>query len=83
MPEFAGFVVDHILIPMINEAIGIYAENDVPVDRIDEAMRLGACLLYTSVHGSLCADKGTLWLQNEQCDDDRYHGERRTLGCLQ
>ncbi len=35
------------------------------------------------VHGSLCADKGTLWLQNEQCDDDRYHGERRTLGCLQ
>ena len=42
MPEFAGFVVDRILIPMINEAIGIYAENDVPVDRIDEAMRLGA-----------------------------------------
>lgn len=42
MPEFAGFVVDRILIPMINEAIGIYAENDVSAEDIDEAMRLGA-----------------------------------------
>ena len=42
MPEFAGFVVNRILIPMINEAIGIYAENDVPAEKIDEAMKLGA-----------------------------------------
>ncbi|KAB0578720.1 3-hydroxybutyryl-CoA dehydrogenase [Fusobacterium naviforme] len=42
MREFAGFVVNRILIPMINEAIGVYAENDVPAEKIDEAMKLGA-----------------------------------------
>ena len=42
MQEYAGFVVNRILIPMINEAIGVYAENDVPVEKIDEAMKLGA-----------------------------------------
>ena len=42
MQEFAGFVVNRILVPMINEAIGIYAENDVPPEKIDEAMKLGA-----------------------------------------
>ena len=42
MQEFAGFVVNRILVPMINEAIGVYAENDVPVEKIDEAMKLGA-----------------------------------------
>ena len=42
MKEFAGFVVNSILIPMINEAIGVFAENDVPAEKIDEAMRLGA-----------------------------------------
>ena len=41
MREFAGFVVNRILIPMINEAIGVYAENDVPAEKIDEAMKLG------------------------------------------
>ena len=42
MQEYAGFVVNRILVPMINEAIGVYAENDVPVEKIDEAMKLGA-----------------------------------------
>lgn len=40
--EAPGFVVNHILIPMINEAIGIYAEGIASVEDIDTAMRLGA-----------------------------------------
>ena len=42
MQEFAGFVVNRSLIPMINEAIGVYADNNVPAEKIDEAMKLGA-----------------------------------------
>lgn len=42
MQEFAGFVVNRILIPMINEAIGVYADNGVPAEKLDEAMKLGA-----------------------------------------
>ena len=40
--EAAGFVVNRILIPMINEAIGIYAEGVASVEGIDTAMKLGA-----------------------------------------
>ena len=40
--EGAGFVVNRILIPMINEAIGIYAEGEASVEGIDPAMKLGA-----------------------------------------
>ena len=40
--EAAGFVVNRILIPMINEAIGIYAEGEASVEGIDTAMKLGA-----------------------------------------
>ena len=40
--EAAGFVVNRILIPMINEAIGIYAEGVAAVEGIDNAMKLGA-----------------------------------------
>lgn len=40
--EAPGFVVNRILIPMINEAIGIYAEGIASVADIDEAMKLGA-----------------------------------------
>ena len=40
--EAAGFVVNRILIPMINEAIGIYAEGEATVEGIDTAMKLGA-----------------------------------------
>ncbi len=40
--EHAGFVVNRILIPMINEAIGVYADGVSSVRDIDTAMRLGA-----------------------------------------
>ena len=40
--EGAGFVVNRILIPMINEAIGIYADRVASVEGIDTAMKLGA-----------------------------------------
>lgn len=40
--EAAGFVVNRILIPMINEAVGILAEGIASVEDIDKAMKLGA-----------------------------------------
>lgn len=40
--EAPGFVVNRILIPMINEAIGIYGDGTASVADIDEAMKLGA-----------------------------------------
>lgn len=40
--EAPGFVVNRILIPMINEAVGIYAEGIASVEGIDSAMKLGA-----------------------------------------
>lgn len=40
--EAPGFVVNRILIPMINEAIGEYADGVATVEEIDAAMKLGA-----------------------------------------
>ena len=40
--EAAGFVVNRILIPMINEAVGIYADGVADVEGIDTDMKLGA-----------------------------------------
>lgn len=40
--EMPGFVVNRILIPMINEAIGIFADGVASVEDIDNAMKLGA-----------------------------------------
>ncbi|MCI1966545.1 MAG: 3-hydroxyacyl-CoA dehydrogenase NAD-binding domain-containing protein [Oscillospiraceae bacterium] len=40
--EAAGFVVNRILVPMINEAIGIYADGTASAADIDIAMKLGA-----------------------------------------
>ena len=40
--EAAGFVVNRVLIPMINEAVGIYADGVASVEGIDAAMKLGA-----------------------------------------
>ena len=40
--EAPGFVVNRILIPMINEAVGIYAEGIASVEGIDSSMKLGA-----------------------------------------
>ena len=39
--EAPGFVVNRILIPMINEAVGIYAEGVASAEHIDSAMMLG------------------------------------------
>lgn len=40
--ESAGFIVNRMLIPMINEAIGLYADGIASVEGIDMAMKLGA-----------------------------------------
>ncbi len=40
--EAAGFIVNRLLIPMINEAIEIYALGVASIEEIDTAMKLGA-----------------------------------------
>ena len=40
--DSAGFVVNRILIPMVNEAVGILAEGIASAADIDQAMKLGA-----------------------------------------
>lgn len=40
--EGAGFVVNRVLIPMINEAVGILADGIADAEGIDTAMKLGA-----------------------------------------
>lgn len=40
--EGAGFVVNRLLIPMINEAIGVCADGLASVEDVDTAMKLGA-----------------------------------------
>ena len=40
--ETAGFVVNRILVPMINEAIDLYSMGIASVEGIDNAMKLGA-----------------------------------------
>jgi 3-hydroxybutyryl-CoA dehydrogenase len=40
--ESAGFVVNRILIPMINEAVGVLADGVACAEDIDTAMKLGA-----------------------------------------
>ena len=40
--EAPGFIVNRVLIPMINEAVSIYGEGVASVEDIDTAMKLGA-----------------------------------------
>lgn len=40
--ESAGFVVNRILVPMVNEAVAVYAEGVASAEDIDTAMKLGA-----------------------------------------
>lgn len=40
--EAPGFIVNKILVPMINEAVGIFAEGIASAEDIDKAMMLGA-----------------------------------------
>ena len=42
MAEAPGFVVNKLLIPMINDAIGLVESGTASVEDIDKAMRLGA-----------------------------------------
>jgi 3-hydroxybutyryl-CoA dehydrogenase len=42
--EAPGFIVNRILIPMINEAIACYNEGVASIEHIDQAMKLGANL---------------------------------------
>ena len=38
----AGFIVNRVLVPMINEAIGVFADGTATAEDIDTAMKLGA-----------------------------------------
>lgn len=40
--EAPGFIVNRILIPLVNEGIGIYAEGYASAEDVDKAMKLGA-----------------------------------------
>ena len=40
--EAPGFIVNRILVPMINEGVSIYADGVASVEDIDEALKLGA-----------------------------------------
>ena len=40
--ESPGFIVNRLIVPMMNEAIGLYAEGIASAEDIDHAMRLGA-----------------------------------------
>ena len=40
--ESPGFVVNRMLVPMINECVGVLAENIASAEDIDRAMQLGA-----------------------------------------
>jgi len=40
--EAPGFIVNRILVPMMNEGIGIFADGIATAEDIDEAMKLGA-----------------------------------------
>jgi 3-hydroxybutyryl-CoA dehydrogenase len=40
--DSAGFVVNRVLIPMINEAVGVFADGIASAEDIDTAMKLGA-----------------------------------------
>jgi len=40
--EAPGFVVNRVLIPMINEGVGVYADGVASAEDVDEAMKLGA-----------------------------------------
>ncbi|MDR2568855.1 MAG: 3-hydroxybutyryl-CoA dehydrogenase [Oscillospiraceae bacterium] len=42
LKESAGFIVNRLLIPMINEAIDLYAKDIATAEDIDTAMKLGA-----------------------------------------
>ena len=75
--EGAGFVVNRILIPEINEAIGIYADNIASPSDIDRAMQLGAGMKVGPLHTAdlvglddILSDLSNMY---EETGDPKYH----------
>ena len=75
--EGAGFVVNRILIPEINEAVGIYADNIASPSDIDRAMQLGAGMKIGPLHTAdlvglddILADLSNMY---EETGDPKYH----------
>lgn len=75
--EGAGFVVNRILIPEINEAVGIYADNIATPSDIDRAMQLGAGLKIGPLHTAdlvglddILSDLSNMY---EETGDPKYH----------
>lgn len=75
--EGAGFVVNRILIPEINEAVGIYADNIATPSDIDRAMQLGAGLKVGPLHTAdlvglddILSDLSNMY---DETGDPKYH----------
>ena len=75
--EGAGFVVNRILIPEINEAIGIYADNSASPSDSDRAMQLGAGMKVGPLHTAdlvglddILSDLSNMY---EETGDPKYH----------
>ncbi|MDO4174458.1 MAG: 3-hydroxyacyl-CoA dehydrogenase NAD-binding domain-containing protein [Eubacteriales bacterium] len=75
--EGAGFVVNRILIPEINEAVSIYADNIASPSDIDRAMQLGAGMKVGPLHTAdlvglddILADLTNMY---EETGDPKYH----------
>ena len=75
--EGAGFVVNRILIPEINEAIGIFADNIASPSDIDRAMQLGAGMKVGPLHTAdlvglddILSDLSNMY---EETGDPKYH----------
>lgn len=74
--ESPGFIVNRLLVPMINEAAGVYAENIAKAEDIDKAMMLGCNfpigpLALADLIGIDIVMNVMLTLQNE-FGDDKY-----------
>lgn len=74
--EAPGFVVNRILIPMINEAVGILADGVAEAEDIDKAMKLGAnfpmgpLALGDLIGLDVCLAMETL---HREYGEDKYH----------
>ena len=66
--EAPGFVVNRILVPMINEAIGIYADGVASVEGIDTAMKGAQAWLRPAITGAN-APKLSITLFDDDADE--------------
>ena len=74
--EAPGFVVNRILIPMVNEAVGILADGVASRDDIDAAMKLGPRVRGRQVPSSSSAE------EDGACRTARTQDGRRILQIL-